>query len=385
MTTPPDTSVLSPAPARAARRHATFHPLRVAAVDPLTDDAVAITFAVPPELREEFAFLPGQHVTIRWSLDGSDVRRNYSICSSADGGPLRIAVKRLPEGVFSTYATRDLRPGDVLDVMTPTGRFSTDVDPARSRHYAAIAAGSGITPIISLLSTVLAVEQGSSCTLLYGNRTTASIMFLDELADLKDRYPDRFAVAHVLSGEPQEAELLSGRIDGARMRRFLDTLLPVDTVDEWFLCGPFAMVTELRGVLLDAGAERDHVHLELFHVGDEPGRPGVPARPRPARGGLDQAGGGPVSKVTVMLDGRATSFDLPQGGERVLDATLRVRPDAPYACKGGVCGTCRAKVVTGSVRMERNYALEDSELAAGVVLACQSHPTSDAVTLDFDI
>ena len=375
-------------PAAAGRRHATFHPLRVADVQPLTDDAVAITFEVPPELGGEYAFGHGQHITIRWSLDGSDVRRNYSICSSAAGGPLRIAVKRLPEGVFSSYATRELRPGDTLEVMTPTGHFATALDPAASRHYAAIAAGSGITPVLSILHTVLDVEPGSTCTLLYGNRTTSSIMFLEELADLKDRYPDRLAVLHVLSGERQEADLLSGRIDGARLTTFLDTLLPVDTVDEWFLCGPFAMVTELRETLLEAGAGREHVHLELFHVGDDPATgAAVPVRTErtgPGRSGDGDADAG-ASMVSVVLDGRTSTFPLAPDAEPILDAALRTRPDAPYACKGGVCGTCRARLVEGRVRMDRNYALEQSELADGVVLACQSHPASDHVRLDFDI
>jgi ring-1,2-phenylacetyl-CoA epoxidase subunit PaaE len=368
----PQTSQL--APQATQRRHATFHRLRVAAVEPLTSDAVAITFEVPEELREDFAFQHGQHLTIRWSLDGSDVRRNYSICSSAVGGDLRIAVKRLPEGVFSTYATSELRPGDTLEVMTPTGHFTTGLDPAHRKHYVAIAVGSGITPVLSILHTVLDVEPGSSCTLVYGNRGSGSIMFLEELADLKDRFPDRLALLHVLSREQREVDLFTGRIDGQKLSTFLRTLLPPGTVDEWFLCGPFGMVTELRQTLLEAGVEPAHVHQELFFTGE------LPPPPAPAA-----AAGGETSTVTVVLDGRTSTFPLAPGAQSILEAALQVRPDAPYACKGGVCGTCRARLTSGEVRMDRNFALEQSELEEGVVLACQSHPVGAEVTLDFDI
>jgi ring-1,2-phenylacetyl-CoA epoxidase subunit PaaE len=360
----------------AARRHAVFHPLRVDAVDRLTDDAVAITFAVPDELREEYAFAHGQHLTVRTLLDGTEVRRNYSICAPAAGGRLRVAVKRLEGGAFSAYANTALRAGDVVDVMTPTGRFTTRLDPAHAKHYCAIAAGSGITPVLSILTTVLEAEPDSSFTLVYGNRTTRSVMFLEELADLKDRYPTRFHLVNVLSREPQDAELLSGRIDGDKVRRLMETLVPADVVDEWFLCGPFAMVEQARATLLDGGVDPAHVHTELFHVeGEAPRETGSAAET-----GRDEG----TSSVTVTLDGRASTFDMPRGGQRILDAALTVRADAPYACKGGVCGTCRAKLVTGEVAMDRNYALERDELDAGFVLACQSRPVSDEVVLDFD-
>jgi ring-1,2-phenylacetyl-CoA epoxidase subunit PaaE len=361
----------------AGRRRAAFHTLRVSAVDRLTDDAVAITFDVPPQLRGEYAFTHGQHVTIRWPAGDDSGRRNYSICSSAVTGSLRIAVRRLPGGAFSSYATERLRPGDTLEVMTPTGHFFTDLDPGHATHYVAIAAGSGITPILSIIRTVLETEPGSSVTLVYGNRTTGSIMFLEELADLKNRYLARFTFLNVLSREPQEAELLSGRIDRARLEAFLSALLPVGEVGEWFLCGPFAMVTELRQALLDHGADPAHVHLELFHA------EGAPVPPPPAA--VEAPGPGNASTVTMMLDGRTSVFQLAAAGEPILDAALRVRPDAPYACKGGVCGTCRARLVAGEVRMDSNYALEQSELEADVVLACQSHPVTESVTLDFDI
>ena len=357
------------------RRHGTFHPLRVSAVEALTDDAVAITFEVPPELRDDYVFDPGQHLTLRTEVGGEEIRRNYSICAPAPGRRLRIGVKRLAGGVFSGHATSTLKVGDVVEVMTPTGRFTPRLEPAQSRHYCAIAAGSGITPVLSIVASVLEVEPDSTVTLVYGNRTSASVMFLDELADLKDRYPERLRLLHVLSREPQEAELLSGRLDAPRLRRLLATLVHPQTVDQWYLCGPFEMVEGAHEVLLESGVDESHVHTELFHVEGE--APRVPVTEEQAR-----AAG--TSTVVATLDGRATTVQVPRTGQRVLDAVLAVRADAPYACKGGVCGTCRARVVSGEVSMERNYALDPEEVGAGFVLACQSLPVSDEVELDFD-
>ena len=370
--TPSDASVAAP-----ARRHAVFHRLRVAAIERLVDDAVAITFDVPDDLRDDFRFTQGQHLTLRATLGGEEVRRNYSICSPAPDGPLRVAVKRLGGGLFSVWANEVLAVGDEVEVMTPTGRFFVPLDPALARHHAYVAAGSGITPVLSLLSTTLEVEPGSRCTLVYGNRTTSTIMFLEELQDLKNRYPTRFTLINVLSREAQEVELFAGRIDAAKLTQLLGTLLPADDVDEWYLCGPFAMVESAREVLREAGVDASHVHLELFHVDGEPVRP---PRPAPADGAADES----TSTVTIVLDGRSTTFELAPYAESILDAALKARGDAPYACKGGVCGTCRAKVVEGAVEMDRNYALEADEIAAGVVLACQSHPTTPTVTIDFD-
>jgi ring-1,2-phenylacetyl-CoA epoxidase subunit PaaE len=354
----------------------TFHPLRVSTVDSLTDDAVAVTFDVPPELREAFDFRAGQHLTLRCVLDGVEVRRNYSICSPAGSGELRVGIKRLSGGAFSAYALDTLRPGEVIDVLTPTGHFTVPFAPDRVKHYAAIAAGSGITPVLSLISTALATEPNSQFTVVYANRMTASVMFLEDLQDLKDRYPDRLMLIHVLSREAQDVELLSGRLDAERLSRLLDVLVPPATVDDWFLCGPFDLVQTARTVLAERGVDRHHVHFELFHVEDAP----PPAR-RPSAG----AGGRPAtSEVTVILEGRQTTLPIEREGERILDAVLRVRAEAPYACKGGVCGTCRAKLVDGTVEMDRNYALEDDERERGYVLTCQSHPTSDKVTLDYD-
>lgn len=355
-----------------ARRRATFNSLKVSAIERLTDDAVAITFAVPPELRDAYRFTHGQHITVRSPKVGDEVRRNYSICSPATTGELRIAVKRLPGGAFSGYAFEQLQVGDELEVMTPTGRFFTELDPANEKHYVAIAAGSGITPVLSIIATALKVEPKSRVTLLYGNRTTRSVMFLEELNDLKDRYLDRFQLIHVLSREPQEIDLFTGRIDRDKLETFLSGLLPPESVDEWFLCGPYDMVSAAREVLYGQGVRRDHVHAELFHVGD------TPPRPRPAESTAA------TRTITAVLDGRRSTFELPPDADSVLEAVLQVRSDAPFACRGGVCGTCRAKLVEGTVEMARNFALEDSDLSRGYVLTCQSYPTSDNIVVDYD-
>lgn len=356
------------------RTHTAFHELRVSEVERLTKDSVALSFDVPAELSSEYAFRPGQHLTLRTTIDGEEVRRSYSICSPPSSGLLRVAVKQLEGGVFSGHANSGLAVGDAVEVMTPAGRFGVTVDPARAKHYAAVVAGSGITPVMSILPAVLEAEPGSRCTLVYGNRDAASVMFLEELADLKDRYPERLQLVHVLSREANDAELLHGRIDAAKLDVLLESVVRPDDVDEWLLCGPFAMVEQVRSTLTAAGVPATSVHLELFHVDGEAPRL---SRPRQADGTTS------VSQVSIRLDGRATTFDMPDEGS-VLDALLAVRADAPYACKGGVCGTCRAKVVEGEVTMARHYALEQSEIDDGFVLTCQSVPTTPRLELDYD-
>jgi ring-1,2-phenylacetyl-CoA epoxidase subunit PaaE len=350
-------------------QHATFHDLRVSAIREVTDDSVAITFDVPDELRAAYRFAHGQHLNIR---GGDDVRRSYSICTPPSSGELTIGVKRLPGGAFSEGVVDRLRVGDTLEVSTPTGRFTTELDPTTARRYVAIAAGSGITPVLSIVAALLEGEPASFVTLVYANRTSRSVMFLDEVHDLKDRFPERYQVLHVLSRETQDVELLSGRLDGERLRGLLDALVPVSLVDEWFLCGPQQMVEELRGVLADAGATR--VHTELFHADPVPRAP-VAALADGAEG---------AATVTVRLDGRATEFALRPDDVPVLEAAMRVRSDVPFACQGGVCGTCRARLVEGTVAMDVNYALEPEEIERGYVLTCQSHPTSATVVLDYD-
>ncbi|NIL41519.1 phenylacetate-CoA oxygenase/reductase subunit PaaK [Salinispora arenicola] len=362
---------------RPTRRRPVFHPLPVATVDRLTADAVAVTFAVPDELRATFAFAAGQHLTVRRMTEqGEEVRRSYSICSTPEDlarhGRLRIGVREIPGGAFSTYACGALRGGDTVEVLPPLGHFTTAFLPDRVRNYGAVVAGSGITPVLSLVTTALAVEPASTFTLVYGNRSANTVMFAEELADLKDRYPTRLHLVHVLSREQGESPLLSGRIDAERLGRLLDTIVPGESIGEWFLCGPYGLVVDARAVLTARGVPEAAVHAELFHV-DAP--------PEPVRRPQDQPGAG--TEVTIVLDGRSSTVTMDRG-DRVLDAALRVRAELPYACRGGVCSTCRAKVVTGEVTMARNYALEPDELAAGYVLTCQSSPTTDRLTVDYD-
>ncbi|WFE37935.1 1,2-phenylacetyl-CoA epoxidase subunit PaaE [Micromonospora sp. WMMD998] len=367
---------------RPVRRRPVFHPLPVAAVDRLTDDSVSITFAVPDELRETFAFSAGQHLTVRRPAVADDpeqaeARRSYSICSTPDElarhGRLRIGVREVPGGAFSAYACGALRDGDTVEVLPPLGQFTSAFTPDRVRRYGAVVAGSGITPVLGLAATALAVEPDSTFTLVYGNRTANTVMFAEELADLKDRYPTRLHLVHVLSREMGDSALLSGRIDADRLARLLDTVVPGDEIEEWFLCGPYGMVVDARAVLAGRGVPDAAVHTELFHVDAPP----EPVR-RPTAD-ADETG----AEVTIVLDGRSSSFTMGRD-ERVLDAALRVRGELPYACKGGVCSTCRARVTSGAVTMARNYALEPDEVAAGYVLTCQSSPTTDTLTVDYD-
>jgi len=367
-----------------ARHRARFHRLAVAEVEHLTDDAVGVTFDVPADLRSEYAFEPGQHLTLRARINGEDVRQSYSICQSRSGrtpglrgdGALRVASARVPEGRMSAWLNDIVRQGDEIEVMTPMGSFTCSTLPDAARHHVAIAAGSGITPVLSLLSTALEEEPRSRVTLLYGNRRTSSVMFLEELEDLKNRFPGRFHLVNVLSREAQDVELFHGRLDRDRLERLFTALVPVETVDEWYLCGPFGMVSGAEELLRERGADARHIHHEIFHVDDE----GGPPRPRVV---VDDSAP-PAAVVTINLDGRTTAISMPSKEESILDATLRTRPDAPFSCTGGVCGTCRARLVQGEVRMDRNYALEPEEVRAGIVLACQSHPVTDTVQLDYD-
>ncbi|AKT51550.1 1,2-phenylacetyl-CoA epoxidase subunit PaaE [Arsenicicoccus sp. oral taxon 190] len=364
------------------RHRPQFHPLTVAAVERLTDDAAALTFTVPEALREEFTFAPGQHLTLKVDRDGQEQRRSYSICLSRNAaherGVLRVAAGRVRGGAVSPWLVDEVRPGDTLEVMPPLGSFVVPTDPTKARHHCAIVAGSGITPVLSLLTTVLEEEPQSRVTLMFGNRSTSSIMFLEELEDLKNRYRGRFQLMHVLSREARDVELFSGRLDEDRLRSIFEGLVPVDSVDEWYLCGPFSLVENAREVLAAEGVDPAHVHFEVFHVDDEPRAvhdPGV---------GADEGPTGVLATVTVNLDGRTTEIAMTDPAETILAATLRARPDAPYSCTGGVCGTCRARLVEGEVRMDRNYALEPDEVADGIVLACQSHPLTETVRLDYD-
>ncbi|MFD8301759.1 2Fe-2S iron-sulfur cluster-binding protein [Streptomyces sp. NPDC059690] len=352
---------------------ARFHSLPVAAVERLTDDAVALTLAVPPELREEYRHAAGQHLALRRRVDGTEIRRTYSICSPApapgDEGPatLRVGVRLVEGGAFSTYALKEIDLGDELEVMTPAGRFTLDPAPGL---YAAVVGGSGITPVLSIVSTLLAREPEARFCLIRSDRTAASTMFLEEVADLKDRYPGRLQLVTALSREEQQAGLPTGRLDQERLTGLLPALLPVEQVAGWFLCGPFGLVQEAERTLRALGVPRARIHEEIFHV--DTAAPASAPVSAPAH-----------SSVTARLDGRGGTWPV-RDGESLLETVLRNRPDAPYACKGGVCGTCRAFLVSGEVRMDRNFALEREETEAGYVLACQSHPVTEKVELDFD-
>jgi len=378
-TPPPRGSV----PAARGRTRARFHTLTVEDVRPLTEDAVEVTFTVPAELADEYDHLPGQYVALRTTLDGVEVRRSYSLCRApehrADGGPTRlsVAVKRDEGGLFSTWAQTGLRPGFRIDVMSPQGTFTSALDDLDDKHVVGVAAGSGITPLMALAHTVLSRSQTSRFTLLYTNRSTLDVMFLEDLADLKDRYPTRLTLHHVLSREQRTAPVLSGRLDETKLRTILGSLIDPADADEWFLCGPLALVDLCRQVLADVGVPREHIRFELFTTGGEPARA---ARPVTVRS--DEK----TVRIEVNLDGVSSTVESPVAArESVLNAALRVRPDAPFACAGGVCGTCRARVIEGSVTMTENYALEPDELERGYVLTCQSHPTSDRLVVDYDV
>lgn len=352
----------------------TFHSLRVSDVAPLTDEAVAITFEVPTRLERLFRYLPGQHVTVRADIDGEDVRRSYSICANANGGSVRVGVKQIPNGTFSTWAINRLAVGDRLDVMAPVGEFTIDPASGRARHYAAIVAGSGITPVLSHISTVLETEPASRFTLMFGNRETRTVMFLEELSALKDTYPDRFHLIHILSRELQIVELFHGRIDADKLEALFSTLVDADSVDAWYLCGPYAMVNGARALLESRGVAPQRIHDELFFNEEIPELPYV-----------DDADTAGFASVSFSLDGRSSSVMVDPQGPSILDHALQVRRELPFACKGGVCATCKAQLIEGEVVMDQNWALVAEEVERGLILTCQAHPTSDRLVLDYDV
>ncbi len=346
-----------------------FHPLTVAAVEAQTDDSVAVTFEVPDELRGRFVHRPGQHIVVRKEIGGEDIRRSYSLCSTP--GTVRVGIKRIPDGVFSSFATSELKPGDVLEVMAPIGEFIHDAD--APGHYVAIAAGSGITPVLSMIWTALERQPGTEFTLVYGNRTSQSIMFLEELEDLKNRFPQRFQVVHVLSREPHQVPLFQGRIDAEKLRTLAATLIDPGAVDGWYLCGPLDMVEAGQVTLAELGVAESDVHYELFF--DQRVEPMVEAP-------SDDTG---FATVYVTMDGRTSMVKADPDGPALLDYARSVRSEVPFACKGGMCATCKAKVIEGEVTMAKNYALTEDELAAGYILTCQSHPVSDELFITYDV
>ncbi len=354
-----------------------YHSLRIAAVRPETRDAVTVEFAVPAELRAAFRFVQGQHVNVRAAIEGAEVRRSYSICAAAPpAGPegrLRILIKRQPGGVFSNWANDHLRAGDTLDVMPPAGLFHMPLDAAAARRYLAIAAGSGITPVLSLIATTLAAEPRSQFTLFYGNRASAGILFREELADLKDRYLERFTLVHVMSREQQDLELLNGRLTAQKVEAMLRVWGPLQGFAAVYLCGPHGMNQELAKALAAWGLPKERLKIEQFATS----RQRQPLAPLPRT----QA---PACEATLILDGRHYTFPVARGQETILDAGLRAGVDLRFSCKSGVCATCRAKLVQGEVDMDGNFALEDYEIARGYILTCQSYPATDRVVVDFD-
>jgi ring-1,2-phenylacetyl-CoA epoxidase subunit PaaE len=362
-----------------ARRRARFHELEVEDVRPLTADAIEVTFAVPPELAGDYSYLPGQYVALRAHVGGRELRRSYSICRPPTPDRISVAIKRDIGGRFSTWAHESLRPGERIDVMSPEGRFTTSLPSLDHAHIVGIAAGSGITPLMAVAHTVLGGSETSRFTLIYTNKSTLDVMFLEELADLKDRYPARLALHHVLSREQRAAPLLSGRIDAAKLETMLEVLVPPEHVTEWFLCGPFELVELCRATLEAHDVPADRIRFELFttdreHLEGDAGRP-VIVRP-------DEE----TMRIDFTLDGLSATVETPvSANESILNAALRVRADVPFACAGGVCGTCRARLIEGKVQMTENYALEPDELERGYVLTCQSHPKTPVVVVDYDV
>jgi ring-1,2-phenylacetyl-CoA epoxidase subunit PaaE len=356
-----------------------FHSLKVSSIQADTDKAVIINFEVPPELQDDFRFIQGQYLTLRKEFNGEEIRRSYSICAGLDDDQLRVGVKHVDGGVFSTWANNELKVGDVVDVMPPQGNFHSELDPDRERWYMCICAGSGITPVLSIVKTVLAREPKSHVTLLYGNQRTASMMFRNELAFLKNRYMDRLHWINIFSREPQESELFTGHLDNRKGGKLNRRLISIREHDEFFLCGPEAMISEVSRGLRGEGIEEPHIHYELFGSSAEDARKAVEKHHARAREHK-----GLVSNVSVISDGREYRFELTADGGNILDAGLENGVDLPFSCKGGVCATCKAKLVEGRVDMDRNQALQPEEIEQGYILTCQSHPISERVVVDYD-
>jgi ring-1,2-phenylacetyl-CoA epoxidase subunit PaaE len=351
-----------------------FHRLAVNDLRRETADAISMTFTIPKELASDYSFVPGQYLTLRTTLDGEEVRRSYSICSGPDEGELRIAVKKVDGGAFSNWAAEDLKAGDELDVMTPTGRFGVAPAPEEARIYVGFAAGSGITPILSIVKGVLAREPKSRFFLFYGNRSTSGMLFLEELEELKDRFMQRLSLFHVISGEEQDIPVLHGRLDSEKVKVLLRSLVPAASVDHVFICGPTGMSEEIEATCRELGLAEDKVHVERF-VSEFGGKP----RPKKI-----VAPGAPAKALaSLIIDGKRREVPVADG-EAILDAALRAGVDLPFACKGGMCSTCRAKLIEGEAEMEVNYSLEPWELQAGFILTCQARPCSDKVLVDYD-
>jgi ring-1,2-phenylacetyl-CoA epoxidase subunit PaaE len=351
-----------------------FHRLAVNDLRRESSDAVSLTFTIPEALTDDYRFAPGQYLTLRTMMDGEEVRRSYSICSGPDDGELRIAVKKVDGGAFSNWAADELKAGDEIDVMTPTGRFGVAPAPNESRIHVGFAAGSGITPILSIVKGVLAREPDSRFFLFYGNRSTGGMLFREALEELKDRFMQRLSLFHVISGEEQDIPILHGRLDGEKVRVLLRSLVPASSVDHVFICGPTGMSEDIEATCRDIGIAEDRIHVERFVSG-------LGGRPRPKA--VIASSAPPKAMASLIIDGKRREVPVAEG-ESILDAALRAGMDLPFACKGGMCSTCRANLVEGEARMEVNYSLEPWELKAGFILTCQARPVSEKVVVDYD-
>lgn len=354
-----------------------LHTLRVADIRRETKDCVSVAFDIPPYLQPLFAYRAGQYITLETTIDGEPVRRSYSLCSSPLDNEWRVAIKKVPHGKFSTYANEQMQVGDVLQALTPDGEFTTDIEAGRSRHYIAFAAGSGITPILSLIKTILVTEKSSSFSLFYGNRNAGSIIFKEELEGLKNRYMDRFKIYHVLSRQPSDSPLFDGRIDKEKCAQIYPLLIQHEEPDEVFLCGPGQMIFDVRDLLQEKGLRKEQIRFELFTSPDDDKKKGK---------GRGETSSNPAdwSQIELKLDGKTHEFALDPNGENILDAGIAHGADLPFSCKGGVCSTCKARVIEGEVEMDANYALVDEEVERGFILTCQSHPKTKKVVVDFD-
>ena len=352
-----------------------FHDLRVKRIEPDTTEARIVTFEVPENLREVFGFTQGQYLTLRKTINGEDLRRSYSICAGVDDGELRVGVRRVKDGRFSNWIHQQLQPGDTVSVMAPQGRFFVPIDPAARRQYVGFAGGSGITPILSIMKTVLAREPLSRFTLVYANRTLQSTMFKEELEDLKNQYLTRLVLHHVFSDEPTDAPINMGLMNRHKVREFFGALVPAASIDHAFICGPFQMNDEAEAALREAGVPENRIHIERF---------GVPQAPAGAVVHSDQPGDAETARITIIRDGLKREVAFQKGQPSILDCASAAGLEVPFSCTSGVCGTCRAKLVEGQVRMDRNFALEKGEVEAGFVLTCQAHPLTERVVLSFD-
>ena len=357
-----------------------FYPLEISELERLTREAVAIRFTVPEHLKTRFQFHQGQHIIIKTQIDGQEIRRSYSICGNVQHQELQIAIKRIPDGIFSNYANDHLQPGMSLEIMPPQGHFYTELDEDQEKHYLCIAAGSGITPILSHIRSILSIESRSRVSLIYANKSTTLMMFRNKLSFTKNQYMDRFQWVNLFTSEQQDAEIFNGRISADKLTQLNEKhVIQLKEIDEAFLCGPEEMIKEIMPFLESQGLTDNHIHYELFFA--DSAEKNMLKKQQQRSEQFDKE----VSRVTVKLSGRKTSFDLPLGGANILDAALEEGADLPFSCKVGVCAACKSKLVKGSVDMDENHALTEDEVADGMILTCQSHPTSKAVEIDFDV